>query len=174
VERIRPAADCSEGIDLSLERSKFNYLRRSSHKLMSYAKRSLLPHEQVVHFILQPEVRVEVLRLLGNSFFRTLCIPHLIILTDRELVLIQDGDGKRWGGSAKYGGVWNYIPLDKITSISIADAENDLLTVSIHLPGDERIERLFSVSNRGDVDMLLSRFEAIRGGSNLARPTIKP
>jgi hypothetical protein len=168
VEGIRPAADNSEGIDLSLERSKFNHLRHSSHKLMSYAKRSLLPGGQVAHFILQPEVRVEVFRLLGNSFFRTLCTPHLSILTDRELILIQDGDGKRWGGrasygSAKYGGVWSYIPLDKITSISTADAQDDLLTMSIHLPGDERIERLFSVSNRGEVDMLLCRFEAIVG-----------
>jgi hypothetical protein len=174
VERIRPAADCSEGINLSRERSKFNYLRRSNHKLMSYAKRSLLPREQGVHFILQPEVRVEVLRLLGNSFFRTLCIPHLSILTDRELILIQDGDGKRWDGSAKYGGVRSYIPIDKITSISTADARNDLLTMSIHLPGDDGIESMFSVSNRGEVDTLLSRFEAIGGGSNLAWPTIKP
>jgi hypothetical protein len=163
VERIRPATDCSEGIDLSLERSKFNHLRHSSHKLMNYAKRSILPGQRVAHFILQPEVRVEVLRLLGNSFFRTLCTPHLTILTDRELILVQDGDGKRWDGSAKYGGVWNYIPLDKITSISTADAQNDLLTMSIHLPGDDGIERLFSVSNRGEVDMLLSRFEAIVG-----------
>ena len=184
VEGIRPAADCSEGIDLSRERSKFNYLRWSNHKLMSYAKRSLLPREQVVHFILQPEVRVEVLRLLGSSFFKTLCTPHLSILTHRELILIQDGDRKRWGsrasygcakyGGVRYGGVWNYIPLDKITSISTADAQNDLLTVSIRLPGDDGIESVFSVSNRGEVDKLLSRFEAIGGGSNLARPTIKP
>jgi hypothetical protein len=141
---------------------------------MSYAKRSLLSGERVVHFILQPEVRVEVLRLLGSSFFRTLCTPHLSILTNRELILIQDGDGKRWGRSAisggtryggvRYGGVWNYIPLDKITSISTAATENDLLTMSIHLSGDDdAIESLFSVSNRGEVDTLLSRFEAIAG-----------
>jgi hypothetical protein len=141
---------------------------------MNYAKRSLLPGEQVAHFILQPEVRVEVLRLLGNSLFRRLSNPHLTILTDRELILVQDGDGKRSGGSAKYGGVWSYIPLDKIMSISTADAQNDLLTMSIHLPGDDGIESMFSVSNRGEVDTLLSRFEAIGGGSNLARLTIKP
>ena len=77
-----------------------------------------------------------MLRLLGNSFFRTLCSPHLNILTDRELILIQEGVGKCWAcgtryggakyGGVKYGGVWSYIPLDKITSISTTDAENDL------------------------------------------------
>jgi len=166
LESIRPATGCSREVDSSIERSKFNYVRHSSHKLMSYAKRSLMPGETVLHFVVQPEVRVEVLRLLGNSFFRTLCTSHISILTDQELILIQDGDGKRWGAGAKYGGltyggVWHYIPLDKITSISLAGTEDDLLTMSIHLPGDDSIEALYSVSNRGGVDDLLSRFEAI-------------
>jgi len=172
VESIRLAAGCSREVDSIVERSKFNYLRHSNHKLMSYSKHSLMPGEAVLHFVLQPEIRVELLRLLGSSFFRTLCTSHINILTDKELILIQDGVGKRWGGSARYGGakhgggvtyggVWHYVPLGKITSISLAGTENGMLTMSIHLPGDDSIETLYSVSNRGEVDELLSRFEAI-------------
>jgi hypothetical protein len=112
-------------------------------------------------WLLQPEIRVEAFRLLGNSFFRTLCAPHISILTDRELILVQDGAAKRWGKNVQYGGIWNYIPLDKITSISLADTQDDLVSMSIHLPGDDCIDSLFSVSNRQEAEMLQSRIEAV-------------
>lgn len=102
----------------------------------------------------------ELLRRLGHSLFRTRCTPHLSILTDKELVLIQHGASKRPGGGIRYGGVWRYIPVGKITSISRVNPENDLLTMSIRLAGGDRIESLFSDSNRGEVDNLLSQFEA--------------
>jgi hypothetical protein len=162
VERIRPAAVLSEGIDPSLERSKFNHLAELSLKLTNYAKRSVMPGVEVLCFILQPEIRVEMLRLLGRSMRRTRCTPHLSILTDKELILIQDGAREGWSKSVRYGGVWLYIPLAKVTSISLAATEDDLFTMSIHLPGDDRIESLFSVPNRAELDEFLSRFEAIQ------------
>ncbi|MBN1219008.1 MAG: hypothetical protein JXM69_08770 [Anaerolineae bacterium] len=161
LERIRPAANRSREIDPWLERAKFDYLSSLNLKLMNYARRSVMSDEEVVYLILQPEIRAEVVRLFGHSFFRTRCSPHLSILTDRELILIQDGTGKPWGGDLKYGGVWNYIPLNKITSISLTGRQDDLLTLSIHLPGDDGLDCLFSVSNRPEIDRLLSRFEAI-------------
>jgi hypothetical protein len=161
VETVRPAAASSAAINEEGQRSRFNHLRELNLKLMNYAKRSVMPGSEILHFVLQPEIRGEVLRLLGHSFFRTRCTPHLSILTDRELILIQDGASKRPGRGIRYGGVWHYIPLDKITSISAAGTEKDLLTMSIHLAGDDRIESLFSVSNRGEIDILIGQFAAI-------------
>jgi hypothetical protein len=161
VERIRPAADCSERTDLDVERSKFNYLSRLSLKLTNYARRSLMPGERVVHFILQQEVRAEVFRLLGRSLFRTISVPHLSILTDKELIIVRDGIGKQWGKGVRYGGVWHYISLKKIASILLTDGDNDLLIMSINLPGNDRIDALFSVSNRREVDLFLTRFESL-------------
>ena len=104
VNKIRSATDCAPEIDPNLERSKFDFLNRTNLKLMNYARRSLLLDEKVERIILQPEIRDEVLRLFGNSFFRTVCLAHLSILTDRELILIQDGTGKRWGGTSAMAG----------------------------------------------------------------------
>ena len=92
--------------------------------------------------------------------FRTVCLAHLSILTDRELILIQDGTSKRWGGDIRYGGVWHYIPLDKITSISLAGPEDELFTMSVQLPEGNCIDSLFSASNRQEVDKFLGQFEA--------------
>jgi len=160
VNKIRSATDCAPEIDPNLERSKFNFLNRTNLKLMNYARRSLSLDEKVVRVILQSEIRDEVLRLFGNSFFRTVCLAHLSILTDRELILIQDGTGKRWGEDIRYGGVWNYIPLDKITSVSLTGPEDGLLTMFVRLPEGDSIDSLFSVSNKQEVDGFLSQLEA--------------
>lgn len=160
VNTIRLAPACAPEIDPDLERSKFNFLNRTNLKLMNYARRSLLRDEKVERIILQPEIRNEVLRLFGASFFRTGCLAHLSILTDRELILIQDGTGKRWwGGDIRYGGVWHYIPLDKITAISLTGPEDELLTMAIRLPEGDCLTSLFSVSNRQEVDKFLSQLE---------------
>lgn len=160
VKKMRSTTDYSQRLDPDIEQAKFDFLSRANLKLMNYARRSLLPDENVVHIILQPEIRKEVLRLFGNSFFRTVCLSHLSILTDRELILIQEGTGQRWGGDIRYGGVWHYIPLDKITSISLTGPDDDLLTMSVRLPEGDCIDSLFSVSNRQEVDGFLSQLEA--------------
>jgi hypothetical protein len=160
VKKMRSATDYSLGPDPGIEQAKFDFLSRANLKLMNYARRSLLPDEKVVDIILQPEIRAEVLKLFGNSFFRTVCLAHLGILTDWELILIQEGTGKRWGGDIRYGGVWHYIPLDKITSISLTGPEDELLTMSVRLPGDDCLDSLFSVSNRQEVDGFLNRFRS--------------
>jgi hypothetical protein len=161
VKKIRSATDYSQGIEPSIEQSRFNFLNRANFKLMNYARHSLLPGEKVKHIILQPEICKEVVRLFGKSFFRTVCRSHLSILTDRELILIQEGTGKRWGGDIRYGGVCHYIPLDKITSIALSGPEDELLTMCIRLPQGDCIDSLFSVSNRQEVDRFLTQFGAI-------------
>lgn len=161
VERIRRAADRSDGADMDVERSKFNHLSRLNLKLTNYARRSVMPGERVVHFILQQEVRAEVFRLLGRSLFRTISAPHMSILTDRELILIRDGAGRQWGKGTKYGGVWHCISLEKIASISLTDGDDNLLVMSVFLPGNDHMDALFSASNRREVDLLLTRFQSL-------------
>ena len=161
VTKIRSATDSSQGIEPSIEQSKFNFLTQENLKLMNYARRSILPDEKVEYIILQPEIREEVLRLFGNSLFRTVYRSHLSILTNRELILIQEGTGKRWGEDVRYGGVFHYISLDKITSIALSEPENELLTMSVQLPNGDCIDSVFSVSNRQEVDRFLTHFGAI-------------
>jgi hypothetical protein len=89
LKRMRPATVDSKDAAQSLESKKFDHLVRSNYKFMNYAKHSLLAGEKVTHFILQPEIRVRVLRVLGKTYYRTISPTHMSILTDRELITIR-------------------------------------------------------------------------------------
>lgn len=159
----RPGASTSEEVDLAAERDKFSYLRQVNFKLGNYSRSSIAPGERVIQHIYQPEIRVEALRLLGLPLYKKRSNAHMIILADKELILIQDGAFNRLGRHAAYGGIWHYIPLDKIASISIAGTEDNLLTLSIAVPGHDRLDLLYSPSLRPELDQLVSRFEAMPG-----------
>lgn len=166
VNKLRSAPDVSPEIDPNLERAKFNGLTPTNLKLTNYAKRSLLRDETVEAIILQPEIRNKVLGLFGNAFFGTVSLAHLSLLTDRELILIQDGTGQRWGGDIRYGGVSYYIPLDKISAITLTGPADGLLTMSVHLPESDDLTALFSVSNQQQLDNFLRQIAALRAGEN--------
>jgi hypothetical protein len=161
IEKIRSATGGPGDTDRNLELAKFDYLARLNFKFMSYGRHSILPGEKVIHTILQPEMRNKIFTALGWSFSRIISTAHISILTDRELILIRDEEQSQWSRDARYGGTRSYIPLNKITSISLARSEHDLLALSIHLPGNDQIVSLFSISNERELDLFLDRLESL-------------
>ncbi len=150
INRVRPIPDSSTGVDHIAEMDRFNCLARTNFKFMNYARRTIIPGERVIQFILQSEVRVDAPRLFGRSWWGRIHPAHLTILTDKELIIIRDEAGVRWNPDAKHGGIWTYVPLDKIAATSVARTDDGMLTVSIHLPGDDRIDLLvFGLAGRG-------------------------
>jgi len=172
IKKIRPATDGSGDADRSLELAKFDYLAQSNFKFMSYGRHSILPGEKVIHIILQPEIQEKIFTVLGRSFFRTVATAHISILTDRELILIRDEEQSRWSRNARYGGTRSYIPLNKITSVSVTRKENDLLALSIHLPGNDQIVSLFSCSNERELNLLLGQLPGAEPGMTQVCPTM--
>ncbi|MBE7555710.1 MAG: hypothetical protein HS126_32065 [Anaerolineales bacterium] len=162
VEKIRPAAGCSQGIDPALERSKFNFLGRANLKLMNYARRSILPGEQVITSLLQPEIRAKVLTLFNKTFYHTISPAHLSILTDRELILIKEDPEKGPDNGPRYGGIWTYIPLNKITAVSLGERDPNTLTLSIYLPENDEVSSIFARANRPELEQFVSRLEEMR------------
>lgn len=138
------------------ELQKFDYLGDLNFKFMNFGRGSILPGETVLSIVLQPEIRADLVRLFGRSISRTVAVAHLTILTDRELIIIRDTSAEK---GIRYGGVWTYIPLSKITSVSLTPTGNNLLTLSVHLPGGDRIESLFSPATRPEVDDLVEQIE---------------
>jgi hypothetical protein len=60
---------------------------------MYYARNSLLPGERVEQYILQPEIETRRAILFGMMVLkRIVCLTHILIQTDRELILIRDGE----------------------------------------------------------------------------------
>lgn len=149
------------------ERRKFDYLGDLNFKFMNFGKSSILPGDTVRCIVLQPEIRAGLLRLFGRSISRTVAVAHLTILTGRELIIIRDASAEK---GMRYGGVWTYIPLSKIASVSLAPAGDNLLALSIHLPGGDRIESLFGPETRPEVDELVEQIVNSRAKKPEANP----
>lgn len=107
-------------------------------KFMNLARHCILAGETVVHAVLQPEIRT------GKIFHKMIAPTHVCILTDKELILIREEHLQ--GRKDRYGGIWDFIPLNKIESISLSHEEENLLALSIQLRNGERFERLFEDS----------------------------
>ncbi len=87
----------------------------------------------------------------------------MLVLTDRELILIRDDEkAPRARDGMRYGGLRAYIPLGKIVSISLTDKDGDLLNLSIRLPHEDRIESLFAMSKREELNAFLKQIESLR------------
>jgi hypothetical protein len=75
------------------------------------------------------------------------------ILTDRELIMI--GEEYRRSGEDRYGGIWDYIPLNKIVALSLSREGSNLLSLSIQLPESACLDYLFEASAKREVEQLL-------------------
>ena len=156
--KLRPALDDTGKAQFALEKNKFNVLAKVNFKFMNFGRDSLLPGETVAQFLLQPEIRQPWLTLFGKTFYKTLSLAHLTILTDHELILLQDADRNKDSKLSQYGGVWQYIPLNSIETLTVSEADNNRLTLSIHCQQGRVINRLFEETQRIELERLQSQF----------------
>jgi hypothetical protein len=159
VEKIRLNAVNAQDAVQNSEVAKFDHLLSVNYKFRNYARRSLLGDEKVIHIILQPEIRTRLLKVLGMTYYRTISPAHLSILTDRELIMIREE--ARQSGDDRYGGIWNYIPLNKIVTLSLGERGGNLLVLSIQLPEKERLEYLYQTSAKQDLDQFQEWFKKL-------------
>jgi len=161
LEKIRRAGADSGAVFQVSENEKFEKWVHLNYKFMNYARCSLLGGENVLHAVLQPEIRLRRFTFLGKTFYKTIAPTLVSILTDRELIVIREEIRQIGGG--RYGGVWDYIPLTKILKLALVERDDDLLVLSIRLPEDVYLECLFQASNRFEIDQLLARFREVSG-----------
>jgi hypothetical protein len=158
LNEFRTGARPPSGASLEAERAKFAELLDRNYKFMNYARGSIMPGEEVRSYVLQPEIRDELLRLFGRSLTRCISPTHIAILTDRELIVVSEEEGSLWQSfsTVKYGGIWQYVPLERISAASIATGADGLVELSIRMPHDDRLELLFSASSRPDLEALVA------------------
>lgn len=150
VYHLDPSEPAKE--QLQCELAKFDTLIRTNYKYMNFSKSSLLPGQKVRQFILQPEIQVNVYK----WFQRTIAITHLIMLTDQELILIQDDDSFIMRHQVRYGGIWSYIPLSKINQITLRKVlKPDVMEVNILLSDGFNFKSLYSPTQREGLEALL-------------------
>jgi hypothetical protein len=162
VERIRLRSAGSRGWPVRSDSEAFDQWRYSNYKFMNYAKRSLLGDEKVMHAILQPEIRKHEFTLLGRTFSRLISPTQASILTDRELILILEGERKR-GGEERYGGTWHFIPLNKIETLLASPKDETTWTLHVRAAHASPVECLYSSSAETDLRQFIDRFEGLSG-----------
>jgi hypothetical protein len=78
-------------------------------KFMSYGRRLLRPGDRVLGVAYQES------RKLG---WRKISTPYLLVLTDKELLLIRDPERLRRGRQGSYGAVFTFVPRTRITALT--------------------------------------------------------
>lgn len=144
---------------LRTEMDKFDEWAKPSFKFMNYARSSLMGSEKVFHSILQPEIRTNGFRIFGRTYYKTISPAHASILTDRELIMIREE--VRYGGEDRYGGIWDYIPLNKITDLTLRNVDRNLLSLSIQLPNEAYLEFLYQASAKEKLLQLITQFKEL-------------
>jgi hypothetical protein len=160
VESIRCSTTAGTQANLDAETAHFDSLIHSNFKFMNYARRSVRPGEKVIQTILQPELRLEVFKLFSMPFSRLITTAHLTILTDSELIIIREDEKQGWLKGTRYGGIWYYIPLGKITAVSLTGKDHDLLVLSILLAENQNFDSLFQASKKSELELLLKQLES--------------
>lgn len=159
LKRVRLFSIDAKNVVQGIDEEKFNCLVDVNFKFMNLAKHSLLEGEKVIQFTLQPEIQAELLTFLKKTYYKTTSATHMCILTDRELIFIREDATQR--KEDRYGGIWDYIPLDKIRSLSVSKKVEDLLVLTVQLPGNTHFELLFQASAEEELNGLLDRFKEL-------------
>ncbi|MBN1310092.1 MAG: hypothetical protein JXB30_01650 [Anaerolineae bacterium] len=160
IERARVIEPPFASDDLEAEQDKFLHLREDHLKFMNYARRSILPGEKIIADLMQPEIRLKILK----AFYHTVTPAHISILTDRELILITEDNERLTRTGAPYGGIWYYIPLRRITVASLTERSGHTLTLSIQMPEDDEVSSIFGTANRAEAEALVGKINELVGG----------
>ena len=155
--RIRGAGAHRDDVPREFELSKLDDVVLPSFKFRNYARRSILPGDRVIAVLAQPEVRRPVIQFGHWSYQRTIIMARVLILTDRELIIIRDDpESPQALDKTRYGGVWDYIPLNKIERIACRDRDADVLSMTLELPLGDRAESLFAANRHAEVERFLN------------------
>jgi hypothetical protein len=100
-------------------RKKLAAVPRISLKFVNYGAKSLLPGQDVRAALFRESVNMKTLR---KGLFRLIdhfSAPVLLLKTDGELIAVEEPAKIRTRKKMEYGGIFTFIPLDKVSHTSI-------------------------------------------------------
>ena len=156
INKLRGSQQAPDSLQLESEQAKFNYLAHDFYKFMNVAKKSILPGEHVIGSLMQAELRTPFVTLFGHTYTRLKAPAHILVRTDRELILAVEENQEAWSGSHKYGSIRTYIPLTKIAGVTWGDDGGQYMHVAIHLVGGEQIDLDFAAKQGGALHQLVA------------------
>lgn len=164
INKMRPAPADIDDAAWQVELAAFDYLASANFKFMNYARESMVRGEKILQSILQPKIRRQVFDLFGYKFHRTVGLAHLTILTDKEIIFIRDDEDTTEVRGERYGGVWQYIPLQKIQDVKLTASGNKLLTLTLTLEsGIQQLDKVFESSSQDALEELQKKLKQMVG-----------
>jgi hypothetical protein len=163
VDQIRAAKDDNIQSRNDSELATFDYLSEIDFKFMNYAKDALSSGEHVIDHVFQPEIRSKIISIFGKSLYQTISPTHISILTKQVLIIIKDTGSDNKNGNRRFGGIWLFIPLEKINSGSIIEKDENLLEFSLRLAEDEQINIFFSEKKKSEIKNFQNRILELKG-----------
>ncbi len=142
---------------LKIEKDKFLALIKTNYKYMNFGRDSIIAGENVNGMLLQPEIRIKYLRFLNKR----LTTQHFSILTDKELIIIEENSSMYYSGYKEYGGIWNYIPLHKLENLDLNNVAGkiDLLNLIFSITGGNKINLINSPDNKNCIEDFIKKIE---------------
>lgn len=147
---LRPQTDKSL---LKIEWDKFENLAGLNYKYMNAAKESILPGEKVLGFVYQPQIRPD--------WSNQAVSAHVVILTDRELIFIQD-ENTSFKQEKQYGIIRHHIPLSKIQQMLLESSPNNQISLILNLFPRESIVRFFDLTKLRELKNLVDQYSTLR------------
>ncbi len=144
---------------IASELAKFDSLKADYFKFMNYSRRCLLADQTVSSFIMQPTISEPLLGKWNKLFYKTVVPAHVCILTNSEYIDIHEEVNPWWFFGANYGKTYRYIRRSRIRSVQVDDHDDELIALSLHLPGDEQLDVTFDTAKRQAVEQMLDEFE---------------
>ena len=131
-------------------------LMDESMKFLNYGKQSLLPGQQVKAMVYQPRAKGE--KTTGETHETA---PHLTLLTNEELILIQETKQEA-SATQKYSGIWTYIPLNQMTHTKLEASKQDgWETLTIKIKGQQPFVVLYEAANRQEIEALVTQLPSM-------------
>ncbi|PKM96142.1 MAG: hypothetical protein CVU84_00030 [Firmicutes bacterium HGW-Firmicutes-1] len=133
----------------------FNHL---NYKFKNYAKQSKLGNNTILATVFQPPM--------ANKFFilfnRIITTSHVHILTNTELVIIEE-DNKKNNRKVNYGGIWTFIPLNKISKIMFHENSTDgKLILSVFQADKFHIDSIYSIEYKENLMSFVKTFNEMQ------------
>ena len=80
-------------------------------------------------------------------------------MRDQELIVIQEEANR--SDQTRYGGIWDYIPLNKIASLTYSEKDKGLLELSVNLTKGTQLDFIFQAYARPEVDRLIDQYKQL-------------
>lgn len=153
------------GRSIPRNRTAFNYLARQNFKFFNFAKNSLKGEEEVLTTIWQMEVTRSLFpSILQGNLNHLVVNSHLTILTELELIFIEEDPENLQRNGNRYGGIWHYVPLENLLAVSETIREDGFLNLSFKIKPDISLERVYSEHNRKKALKLKEKLEDLLKG----------